>query len=119
MSTQTPIVPSERTPKKINIMAIGSTITGALAYLLLFFHSLVDMSFLTAAILAPISSIVAIFTGHRAKRLIRRSDETMSGRKLANTGLALGYIYIGICILIVVLLVLGVAFVAENLSNLM
>jgi hypothetical protein len=119
MSTEAPIVPNGATPKKINLMAIGSSITGALAYLLIFFHSLVDMSFLTAAILAPISALVAIFTGHRAKRLIRRSEETMSGKKLANAGLAMGYIYIGICILIVVLLVLGVAFVAENLGNLM
>lgn len=117
MSTQAPIVPSEGTSKKISFFAIGSTLTGALSYLLIFFHNLIDMGFLWAAILAPISALIAIITGIKGKSEIRKADGNMSGKKLANAGLAMGYIYIGICILIVVLLIVGVAGIADYVNN--
>jgi ATP/ADP translocase len=71
MSTQAPIVPSEGTPKKISFFAIGSAITGALSYLLIFFHNLIDMGFLWAAILAPISALIAIIVKLMATCLAR------------------------------------------------
>ena len=59
----------EEQPKSsFSIQAILSVVTGILSYLLIFFHSLINMGFIVAAILAPISAVIAIFTGHKAKR---------------------------------------------------
>jgi len=126
MSSESPLVPEsvvtepiDQSKKGFSVYAIVSAITGVLTYLLIFLHSLVDMSFIAAAILAPISALVAIFTGHRAKREIRRSDGNLGGKKLANTGLTLGYIYIIIVVLILVLAVLGVGSLISNITNLL
>jgi hypothetical protein len=117
MSTQAPIVPSEGTPKKFSVMAAISAVTGAITYLIYLVPAFTDMSVLTSAILAPISALAAIITGHRAKHLIRKAEGTMSGKKLANAGLIMGYIYIILCILLVVLVVLGVAGLADLVKN--
>ena len=116
-STPNSIEPTAEPKKGFSPLSVVSLITGVLSYLLIFFHSLANMSFLVAAILAPISSLVAVITGHSSKRQIRRADGEMGGKKLANTGLALGYIYLGICVLILVLVILGVTSLASGLGQ--
>lgn len=92
----------QKSSKKINIPALVSLVSGILSYALLFFHSLIDMKLTLALFLAPITALIAIFTGARAKRLIRQGDGLVGGKKMANTGLWLGWIYIiGIILLII------------------
>lgn len=117
MNTNTPVVPDTQAPKKFSYYALSSSISGALTWLLIFFYRLIDMSLIWAAILAPLAAIVAVITGHKGIREIRKAEGSMSGKKLANTGLILGYLYLGICILLVVLLVLGVAGIANWVST--
>ena len=98
--------PVEQTkPKRLTISALVSFASGILTYLLLFFHSLVDMKLLLAIFLAPFTALVAIFAGARAKRMIRRSDGQLGGKKLASTGQWLGFIYLALCALLIVLAV--------------
>lgn len=118
MSDQTPVVNPEPTGKRLSVSALVSTITGAFTYVIYLLAAIFDFSAIWALILAPISAIVAIVSGHKGKREIRRSDDMVTGKKLANAGLTMGYIYIGICILIVVLLILGVAGIASYFNNL-
>lgn len=96
------------TPKtSFSIQAIISVVTGILSYLLIFFHSLINMGWIVAVILAPISAVIAIFTGHKAKRKIRQSDGTIRGSKLAGVGLFLGYLYVIVAVLVLILALLG------------
>ncbi len=98
----------EEQPKSsFSIQAILSVVTGILSYLLIFFHSLINMGFIVAAILAPISAVIAIFTGHKAKRKIRQSGGAIHGSKLAGVGLFLGYLYIIVAVLFLILALLG------------
>jgi hypothetical protein len=117
MSTNTPVISNEGTPKKFSYYGLSSTISGALAWLLIFFHKLINMSFLWAAVLAPLAAIVAVITGHKGVHEIRKAQGEMSGKKLANAGLIMGYLYIGICILLVVLAILGVAGIVSYVSG--
>lgn len=109
---------TEQSKNRFSFYALASTVTGVLSYLLIFFHSLIDMSFLWAAILAPISALIAIITGHRGKREIRKAEGIVTGRKLANTGLILGYIYFAICILLLAAVIFGLVKGFEGLSQL-
>lgn len=95
----------QQSSKKINIPALISMVSGILSYALLFLHSLIDMKLTLALFLAPITALIAIFTGARAKRLIRQGDGLVGGKKMANTGLWLGWIYIVGIILLIVLAV--------------
>ena len=59
-------------------------------------------------VLPVIGAIVAIITGHIAKRKIRKSDGYILGEGLAKTGLILGYLHIalvviGICLILAIL----------------
>ncbi len=119
MSSETPVVtePSAQPQKGFSFLSIVSLITGALSYVLIFFHSLMHMNFLVAAILAPISSLAAVITGHNSKKQIRHAGGEMAGKKLANAGLILGYLYFGICILILVLAIVGVSSVVSSLGQ--
>lgn len=120
MSSETPVVtdPAEQPKKGFSFLSIVSLITGALSYVLIFFHSPMKMSFLVAAILAPISSLAAVITGHSSKKQIRSADGEMAGKKMANAGLILGYVYLGICLLILILSIVGIASFASVLGNL-
>lgn len=91
--------------KKFNPAALISLLSGVLAYLLLFFHSLINIKTILALFLAPIPALLAIFSGARAKRLIRKGDGLVTGKKMANTGLWLGWIYIVVTVLFIVLAV--------------
>lgn len=55
-----------------------------------------------------IGSIVAVITGHLAKKEIRESGNTMSGDGMALAGLILGYTMIGITLLILLIILVGV-----------
>ncbi len=59
-------------------------------------------------VLPLLGAIIAVFTGHLAKKEIRESGGRLTGMEWANAGLVLGYIHlalvaIGICILILVI----------------
>ncbi len=81
------IVPPNPTTKRESTLAIVSLITGILGWTLLPF----------------ISSIVAVITGHMAKKEIRESGGNMSGDGMATAGLILGYTMIGLAILGIIL----------------
>ncbi|PKO01432.1 MAG: hypothetical protein CVU43_13090 [Chloroflexi bacterium HGW-Chloroflexi-5] len=108
----------QKTPKKINISALVSLVSGVLSYILLFFHSLIDIKLGLALFLAPITALIAIFVGARAKKLIRRSDGLIGGKKMANTGLWLGWIYIIVTILLIVLAVTIFGSLVSGLNSL-
>ena len=69
MSSEMPVIPTPTpTPeKKMSTLALVSTITGALTYLLPIIFNLADKSALWATFLSPITAIVAIVTGHKGK----------------------------------------------------
>lgn len=116
-STPAPIEPVA--PKKgFSLWSVVSVVTGALTYLLILFHSPLKMNFIVAAfILGPISSLAAVISGHKSKHQIRHAEGEMSGKKLANTGLVLGYIYLGFCLLLVVLLIVGATSFISNIGQ--
>jgi hypothetical protein len=110
MQTETPA------KKGFSVLALVSTLTGALAYLLVFLHSLIHMKALVALILAPISALVAIYTGHRSHHQIKHSNGELGGIKLSRAGLILGYLYYAIGIVIIVLLILGATWIVKALG---
>lgn len=59
-----------------------------------------------------IGAIVAVITGHMAKKEIRESGGRLTGDGLATAGLVLGYIQIGLTVLGVCLLACIIAFSA-------
>jgi hypothetical protein len=103
----------------VSIQAIVSFVTGILSYLLIFFHSLIDMGFILALILAPITAVIAIITGHRAKKQIRHADTNMRGTKLASIGLFLGYLYVILAVLVLILALLGLGGLITALRSLL
>lgn len=121
MSSDSPVIiePVAQPKKSFSLYSIISVVTGALSYLLIFLHSVIDMSLVLAAILAPISALAAIITGTRSKREIRQADGAMGGRKVANTGLILGYLYFIIGIFIVVIAVLLFGGLISGLTHLL
>lgn len=92
-----PVVPAL---KRESTLAIVSLVTGILGWTFLPF----------------IASIVAVITGHLAKKEIRESGGTMSGDGMALAGLILGYSMIALTILILIvivtLIVLGVNYMS-------
>lgn len=102
---------AEPTPKRMNGSALTSMISGILTYLWLPITALLDISGWFAVILAPISALVAVIAGGKAKRMIRKSEGSLSGKKMANAGLWLGWIFIigGILTTVVVIVIALVA----------
>ena len=81
--------------KKLNGAALTSMISGILTYLWWWpITAILDMSKWWAVVLAPITALVAVITGARGKKLIRESQGALGGRKMANAGLWLGWIFI-------------------------
>jgi len=103
----------------LSISAIISFISGIVTYLMLFFHSLIDIGFVVAMILSPVFALLAVFTGHKAKKQIRNATGVMHGKKLANTGLFLGYLYLILGILALILAFLGLGGLITALRNLL
>jgi len=67
-------------------------------------------------VLPMIGSIVAVVTGHMAKREIRDSGGQVSGDGLATAGLILGYIGVGLTVLGICALVIWLIFLAGFLG---
>ncbi|PKN97666.1 MAG: hypothetical protein CVU42_15355 [Chloroflexi bacterium HGW-Chloroflexi-4] len=109
----------QKTHKKFNFSALFSMISGILSYALLLFHSLIDMKMILALFLAPITAFIAIFTGAHAKHLIRKSEGLVGGKKMANTGLWLGWIYIIGIILLTVLAVVIFGGIVSGINSLL
>jgi hypothetical protein len=109
----------QKTHKKINPSALISLVSGILSYALLLFHSLIDMKMVLALFLAPITALIAIFTGAHAKRLIRKGNGLVGGKKMANTGLWLGWIYIIGIVLLTVLAVVIFGGIVSGINSLL
>jgi len=60
-------------------------------------------------VLPLIGALIAVITGHMAKKEIRESGGRLSGVEMANAGLALGYVHLAISFLAVCLVALIVA----------
>jgi hypothetical protein len=93
-------------------------VTGIATYVFVPFHNLFHMKLLLAAILAPISAIIAIDTGHRAHHEILAGQGTVTGQKMSRTGQILGYVYFGLIILLIVLAIVLFKDLASGISNL-
>ena len=111
-------ITTPQTGKKLNIAAVISLISGILTYAFYIFGSLVDINFIAAVILAPITAIIAIITGSAAKRKIRQSDGSLGGSRMANVGLWLGWIYLIICVVVIVLMLIIGGAVISSISGL-
>lgn len=77
--------------KRESTLAIVSLISGILGWTILPF----------------IASIVAVITGHLAKKEIRESGGTMSGDGMALAGIILGYTMIGLALLGIIIVVVA------------
>jgi hypothetical protein len=112
-------LPAPQTRHRLSIASVISMISGILTHALVIFHSLIDMSLILAIFLAPIAAILAIITGHKATREIKRSDGVLTGRKMAKTGLILGYLYLIICIVLIILAILLFGGIVAGLTSLL
>lgn len=86
-----PVYPT--TPKRESSLAIVSLVAGIIGWTIVPF----------------IGSIVAVITGHLAKKEIRESGETMSGDGMALAGLILGYTMIGMALLALIIVIIALA----------
>ncbi len=118
MSSELPAQTQSDAPAKngASLLALVSTLTGALAYLLVFLHSLLHLRIWLALVLAPISALPAIITGHRSHYHIKHSSGEHSGIQLSRAGLILGYLLYTIGIVIIVLLILGATWIVRALG---
>ena len=103
---------------KVSSSAIVSLATGIFSWLVLFFHGAVDISLIPALIIAPISALLAVIFGSRAKRQIRDGGGAVTGKGMANAGLILGWIYLIVGIILIVLVALGLTAIIGSLGNL-
>lgn len=85
-------IPAYPVTKRDSSLAIISLVSGIIGWTIIPF----------------IGSIVAVITGHLAKKEIRDSGNTMSGDGMALAGLILGYTMIGITLLILVIILVAV-----------
>lgn len=81
-------LPNPDLPANTNTLAVVSLVAGIAGYVLP--HPF-------------IAGLVAIFTGHAARRQIRQTGE--SGATLALVGLILGYVHLALSILLVIALI--------------
>ncbi len=85
-------VPAYPVTKRESTLAIISLVSGIIGWTILPF----------------IGSIVAVITGHLAKKEIRESGNTMSGDGMALAGLILGYTMIGVTLLVLLIILVAV-----------
>jgi hypothetical protein len=60
--------------------------------------------------LPMLGSIVAIITGHMARAEIKRNPDTMEGDGMAIAGLVMGWVMIGLCLLLVIAVIVAIVF---------
>ncbi len=95
-----PLPPGTRT----STMAIVSLISGIVSWFLIPF----------------IAAVVAIITGHMAKKEIRLSNGLLTGNGMATAGLVLGYIIqlgLGLCVCIVAAVMLALGMTIPFIGN--
>lgn len=102
-STQTSFSASSL-PVQTSSLAIVSLVSGIACWL----------------VLPVLGAIIAVITGHMARKEIRDSAGRLTGMEMANTGMILGYVHlalsiVGICL--IVLIVLGLLAFAINSSQ--
>ena len=112
-------LPVQQPEKKVSLRAAFSLGTGIFSYLVLFFHSLVNLDLIWAVLLAPISAIAAVATGQQARRQIKASNGTLTGIKMAHTGLVLGWIYLIASMVLIVLALLLFGGLVAGLAHLL
>jgi len=109
MTQDSPQIPTGTTslPVQTSSMAIISLVSGISSWF----------------VLPVLGAIIAVFTGHLAKKEIRESEGRLTGMEWANAGLALGYVHlalvaIGICVIVLVIAaLLAVGIGAINWSS--
>ena len=87
MSEDRVIIDSE--PKRTSVWAVVSLISGISNYLGLFFFG----------------AVIALITGYVAKNEIRDNNGMLEGERLANAGVILGWVGLGLALLAVCLIV--------------
>jgi phosphate/sulfate permease len=60
-------------------------------------------------VLPLIGAIIAVVTGHMAKKEIRESAGRLSGVELANAGLVLGYVHLAVSVVTVCIIMIVIA----------
>ena len=109
MQAPSPPLPIPSGPPKTSGLAIASLVCGCLGFILAF-----------------LTGIPAIITGHKALGKIKRSGGTLGGSGIATTGLVLGYVTTGFTVVWLALAALATpaifkalerANMAENISN--
>lgn len=96
-------IPTAPLVKRESTLAIISLVTGIIGWTILPF----------------ISSIVAVITGHLAKKEIRESGGLMSGNGMALAGLILGYTMIGLTLLGIIILITALLFLVPTTQSIM
>jgi hypothetical protein len=96
-----------KTPAPTSSLSLTSVIMGVVGWTLL----------------PIVGAIIAVITGHMAKKEIRESDGLLGGDGLATAGLVLGYsnLVLGLCVCLVLVLfpalLVGLAASAEQIFN--
>ncbi len=80
--------------KTTSLLAILSTISGAASFFVVPF----------------IGAIAALITGYMAKNEIKKSNGTIDGDGFATAGIVMGYINLGLTLMVCVLIVLAIVF---------
>jgi hypothetical protein len=95
MTLDTPQSPFNPTslPVQTSSLAIASAVSGIACWF----------------VVPLIGAIIAVITGHMAKKEIRDSAGSLSGVELANVGLVLGYIHLGLTVIGLCLVALAIA----------
>jgi hypothetical protein len=86
--------------KKDSALAIVSLVSGLVAWTFLPF----------------IGAIAAVITGHLAKKEIRDSGNNLNGNGMALAGLILGYVQLGLALLMIILFVVAIIVFGANLN---
>ena len=74
-------------------------------------------------VLPLIGAIIAVITGHMAKKEIRESAGRLSGVEMANAGLTLGYVHLALtaitvfCIIVICVAILALAITTAGWSS--
>ena len=74
-------------------------------------------------VLPLIGAIIAVITGHMAKKEIRESGGRLSGVEMANAGLVLGYVHLALsalavcCVVVICMAVFGLAISSAEWSS--
>lgn len=113
MSNELPNIPEQPTTQP-SVLSIVSAVSGLITYFWYMITKMVTDNIILPGVLAFITAIVAIVTGHKGLREINRSNGTITGKRWAKTGLILGYIYIGLIVIgIILVIVLGAAIISS------